>query len=120
MYFPSTLLSPYLPIGAESLCISYISEDDPIFTHSFCPEFIIRSTNPESRLRGCFDLRSAWVKELQDAGLVKAVKVATDLNIADLLTKCHSTSTQTRLMGLVDLRVEELRNVHNKKKMGPV
>ena len=65
-------------------------------------------TNPETKLRGCFDLRDAWVKELQDAGLVKAVKVATELNVADLLTKCQAATTQCRLIKLVNDRVLQL------------
>ena len=50
-------------------------------------------TNPQSKLKGCFDLRAAWVNELQNAECVKTVKVDTDINIADLLTKCHDIIT---------------------------
>ena len=65
-------------------------------------------TNPDSKLRGCFDLRAAWVKELQDSGIVRAVKIDTQYNIADLLTKCQSAVVQNRLLKLVHDRVEEL------------
>lgn len=65
-------------------------------------------TCPDSKLRGCFDLRAAWVKELQDMEMVKTVKVDTLVNVADLLTKCQSAVTQNRLIQLMDDRVIEL------------
>ena len=65
-------------------------------------------TNADSKLKGCFDLREAWVKELQDRNLVRTVKVDTLLNIADLLTKCQSATAQNRLLTLIDDRIIEL------------
>ena len=58
--------------------------------------------NPQSRLKGMIDLRWNWVKELQDANLVKAVKVDTLYNVADLLTKCQSRVSFDRLTKIVD------------------
>ena len=46
-----------------------------------------RSTCLLSRLRGCVDMREAWVQELRDAGLVRAQKVKSEDNLADGLTK---------------------------------
>ena len=56
--------------------------------------------NPDSKLKGTFDLRDSWVKELQDGGVLKAVKVHTDSNVSDILTKC---STPTRIQQIIDL-----------------
>lgn len=57
--------------------------------------------NPQSKLKGMIDLRWQWVKELQDAKLIKAVKVDTLVNVADLLTKCHSRVSFNRLLDVV-------------------
>ena len=35
-------------------------------------------TNPNSKLKGIFDLREQWVKELRDKQRVKAVQISTD------------------------------------------
>ena len=53
-------------------------------------------------------MRDAWVKELQDCNIVRAVKIDTKYNVADLLTKCQSAVVQNRLLKLIDDRVEEL------------
>ena len=42
-----------------------------------------KSTNPNSKLKGIFDMREEWVNELRDRKKVTAVKVSTDKNIAD-------------------------------------
>ena len=60
-----------------------------------------QSTNMNTRLKGIFDLRLEWCRELRDRSQVKAVKVGTKENISDLLTKCHSGPTQARLVELV-------------------
>ena len=65
-------------------------------------------TCPETKLRGCFDLREAWVKELQSNNIVRAVKVDTVLNVADMLTKCQDGVTRGRLMRIIEDRVLEL------------
>ena len=43
--------------------------------------------NPATKLKGVFDLRQKWVKELQDRRIITAVKVNTNVNLADQLTK---------------------------------
>ena len=57
--------------------------------------------NPDSRLKGMIDLRWNWVMELQDTGEVRAVKVHTSANIADILTKCLGRITYEQLIDLV-------------------
>ena len=43
--------------------------------------------NPATKLKGVFDLRQQWVQELQDRRIITAVKVSTNVNLADQLTK---------------------------------
>ena len=47
-----------------------------------------RDTCVKSNLRGTFNIRWHWVKELKDASVVCTVKVASAENPADILTKC--------------------------------
>ena len=47
-----------------------------------------KATTPNTKLKGVFDLRWWWVKELQDKSVIQAVKVDTAKNVADLFTKC--------------------------------
>ena len=56
-----------------------------------------KSTNPNSKLKGIFDMREEWVNELRDKKKVTAVKVSTDKNIADMMTKCLSASVRNNL-----------------------
>ena len=55
------------------------------------------STCAASKLRGVYDQRQDWVQELKDQSIVTAVKVATEHNLADLYTKCHSAATRKKL-----------------------
>ena len=55
------------------------------------------STCAASRLRRVYDQRKAWIKELKDQPIVIVVKVATEHNLADLYTKCHSAATMKKL-----------------------
>ena len=55
------------------------------------------STCAASKLRGVCDQRQDWVQELKDQSIVTAVKVATEHNLADLYTKCHSAETRKKL-----------------------
>ena len=55
------------------------------------------STCASSKLRGVYDQRSDWVKELKDQSSVTAEKVKTDKNLADLYTKCHAVTVRKRL-----------------------
>ena len=61
-----------------------------------------QSRNPTSKLKGVFNLRWNWVTELQDKQRIKAVKVETKYNVADILTKPLDYKTRTRLMKLVE------------------
>ena len=60
--------------------------------------------NPNSKLKGMIDLRWNWVKELQDSNEIRAIKVDTKENVADLLTKCHGRATYNYLVDLVETR----------------
>ena len=53
--------------------------------------------NPGTKLKGIFDLRSQWIKELQNKGKFKAVKVDTTKNLADELTKPLTGSVRKQL-----------------------
>ncbi len=46
------------------------------------------ATAPTSKLRGCFDLRQAFVQELRDQNVVTSKHIPRELNMADLLTHC--------------------------------
>ena len=54
------------------------------------------------------DLRWQWVKELQDTDEIRAVKVHTDLNVADLLTKPHGRVKYNSLLQQVEQRGVQL------------
>ena len=43
--------------------------------------------NPDSKLKGVFDMRLDWLKQLHDKKKFRAIKVATEKNLADALTK---------------------------------
>ena len=45
-------------------------------------------------IRGVFNYRWDWVQELRDQTQVTAVKIATEKNLADLYTKCHTFNTR--------------------------
>ena len=49
-----------------------------------------KATAPNSKLRGCFDLREKAVMELRDQGIVTSEHVPRSLNMADMLTHCLS------------------------------
>ena len=55
------------------------------------------STTASSKVRGVFDQRWDWIKELKDQASVTAEKVPTDENLADLFTKCHSNAVRMKL-----------------------
>ena len=56
-----------------------------------------QSTCASSKLGGIFDNRWDWVEELKQVSQFKAVKIATDKNVADLLTKCLIEPVRTKL-----------------------
>ena len=70
-----------------------------------------KATNPDTRVKGMIDMRDKWVKELQDMGKVKAVKVNTKINVADLLTKCHGEKDFKALKEIVRKRGHELADL---------
>ena len=59
------------------------------------------ATCGNSRLLGTFDLRDEWVQELRDKKMIHTVKVHTDFNISDLLTKTHAAPRFAKLMALI-------------------
>lgn len=63
-----------------------------------------KATTPTSKLKGVYDLRWEWVRELQDSGQVEAVKVGTAENVADVFTKCLDAATGRVLIGCVRSR----------------
>ena len=60
-------------------------------------------TNPNSKLKRIFDLREQWVKELRDKRRVKAVKISTDKNVADMMTKCLTATVMNKLQMEIDI-----------------
>ena len=55
----------------------------------------------DSRLKGYFDLREAWVQELRDTEKVGVVAVSGENNLSDLLTKTHKSSRFKSLLRLI-------------------
>ena len=55
------------------------------------------STCGVSKLKGVFNLREAWVRELKDEGKVNAVHVDTTKNLADMLTKGLKAEVRNQL-----------------------
>ena len=62
-----------------------------------------QSTNPNTKLRDIYDMREAWVRELRNKFKVKAVKIHTEKNLADMLTKCLAASVRRRLFDEIEL-----------------
>ena len=54
-----------------------------------------------SNIRGTFDLRSQWVRELRDAKEIRTTHVPGGANPADLFTKCHPGATFNKLVKLI-------------------
>jgi hypothetical protein len=57
------------------------------------------ATAPNSKLRGCFDLREAFVQELRDQTVVKSRHIPRELNMADMLTHCLSGPIFRKCLG---------------------
>ena len=74
------------------LCVQVDNQASISFQYNTCLQ---------SRLRGCVDLREAWVQELRDQDKVKTVKVESARNKADILTKCFPTYKFKALMNLL-------------------
>ena len=60
-----------------------------------------KSTTPYSKLKGVYNFRDAWVQELKNMKKILAVKVDTNFNVADLLTKCHQPAALLRLLKIM-------------------
>ena len=54
--------------------------------------------NPDSKLKGVFDMRNGWLKELHDKKRFKVIKVETEKNLADLFTKTLSSTRRNFLL----------------------
>ena len=61
-----------------------------------------QSINSSTKLKGMIQLRDTWVQEMKDSKYIKAVKVSTETNVADLLTKCLGATIRNRLIGVVE------------------
>ena len=57
------------------------------------------ATYINSKLRGVFDLRDAWVQELCDKSQVETVTIPRDENHADILTHCLSSGNFNKQVG---------------------
>ena len=67
--------------------------------------------NADSRIKGVFDLRWQWVKDLQDDSEIRAVKVDTKNNLADILTKCMSRPVYDSLLQQQKQKTEAVLNL---------
>ena len=65
-----------------------------------------RITTPNSKMRGCFELRYASMRELRDHNMLRSKKIPRDLNVADLLTHCLSGPSFRKCLG----RAQNLRS----------
>ena len=72
-----------------------------------------QSTNPNTKLRGIYDMREAWVQELRNKFKVKAVKVHTDKNLADMFTKCLAATVRRRLFDEIDAIAMQITKVNS-------
>ena len=72
------------------------------------------NTNPNSKIRGQFNIRDSWIRELQDTGKIKAVKVPTDKNLADLFTKCLPHVTRAKLFAEMPDRMQDVVNAYRR------
>ena len=59
-----------------------------VFTDSSGSRSFQKGSNYDSKMRGCFDKREKWVKEVQDCGDIECVKIDAQNNVSDMLTKC--------------------------------
>jgi len=93
--------------GASELGVHVPTCDRIQVDNSTCLSFQHR-TNPDTRLRGCYDLRDERISELRDSTELETVYVHTDKNLADLLTKCH---VKKKFESLMRLYAESSRGV---------
>lgn len=62
-----------------------------------------KTTKTSTKLRGVYNLRWNWVTELRDTNEIKATKVDTDNNIADMLTKCQPRSKIEQFLRMLNI-----------------
>ena len=53
--------------------------------------------SPNTKMKGIFDMRNGWLQELQDKNRFKVVKVPTEKNLADIMTKPLTPTIRRRL-----------------------
>ena len=70
--------------------------------------------NPDSKIKGMIDLRWNWVQELQDTRQVKAIKVDTVDNTADIMTKCLNRVTYEHLLSIPMREAKDLLDKQRK------
>lgn len=62
-----------------------------------------KSTKTNTKLRGIYNLRWHWVKELRDMAQIIAVKIHTTQNVADLLTKCQQRPQMDKFLNTMNV-----------------
>ena len=70
-----------------------------------------------TKLKGMINMRDAWVKELKDQNITKAVKVPTTENIADLLTKCYQPRELKQMLRRMQV-IDKLENIETVLNLG--
>jgi hypothetical protein len=114
---PKTSLSPTeaevyaLSVGVkDGLWTGWVSEEMgckvewplKVYTDSAGAYSFQRDMCPDTKLKGCFDLRDEWVRELQEEGRILVFLCTDQENKADILTKCHPTyKFKARVSGMV-------------------
>ena len=63
-----------------------------------------------SKVRGVINMRDGWVKELRNTKKVLAVKIPTDKNLADMMTKCYQPKDLTNMLRQIQ-QVDRLENI---------
>jgi hypothetical protein len=51
-----------------------------------------KTTSPSTKLKGVFNLMDAWIRELKDSSKIRAVKIPSNKNPSNTLTKCQQAS----------------------------
>ena len=56
----------------------------------------------DTKLKGCFDKREAWVTEMQDLDILEARKIDKKINWSDMMTKClKGTEFRRQVEGII-------------------
>ena len=71
------------------------------YTKQVVPE----ATCINSKLRGVFEIRDAWVQELRDKGQVDTVAIPREENHADILTHCLSSGNFNKEVGHINIKL---------------